>query len=155
MTLCICRLFCLQTSQRVRSLCLMLNMVGVGSHWSWNQPYMVFLWKCIWVLFYSMCVFYTVIDFCLVRQLVCDKETNYRSLCITWASKTSCNQRRGTTHVHWCWSIQGYDKLSEWEFAFLLRSCRTGIQRVLLQAGDQALLGKRDSGLYNPRDAGE
>ncbi|KAA0718071.1 ATP-dependent RNA helicase TDRD9 [Triplophysa tibetana] len=36
-----------------------------------------------------------VIDFCLVRQLVCDKETNYRSLCITWASKTSCNQRRG------------------------------------------------------------
>ncbi|RXN17568.1 ATP-dependent RNA helicase TDRD9 [Labeo rohita] len=36
-----------------------------------------------------------VIDFCLVRQLVCDKETNYRSLRITWASKTSCNQRRG------------------------------------------------------------
>lgn len=36
-----------------------------------------------------------VIDFCLARQLVCDKETNYRCLCITWASKTSCNQRRG------------------------------------------------------------
>ncbi|XP_056089120.1 ATP-dependent RNA helicase TDRD9 [Rhinichthys klamathensis goyatoka] len=36
-----------------------------------------------------------VIDFCLVRQLVCDKETNYRSLRINWASKTSCNQRRG------------------------------------------------------------
>ncbi|XP_058652261.1 ATP-dependent RNA helicase TDRD9 isoform X2 [Onychostoma macrolepis] len=36
-----------------------------------------------------------VIDFCLVRQLVCDKETNYRCLRITWASKTSCNQRRG------------------------------------------------------------
>lgn len=36
-----------------------------------------------------------VIDFCLVRQLACDKETNYRCLRITWASKTSCNQRRG------------------------------------------------------------
>ncbi|ROL49634.1 ATP-dependent RNA helicase TDRD9 [Anabarilius grahami] len=36
-----------------------------------------------------------LIDFCLVRQLVCDKETNYSCLRITWASKTSCNQRRG------------------------------------------------------------
>ncbi|XP_049595748.1 ATP-dependent RNA helicase TDRD9 [Syngnathus scovelli] len=36
-----------------------------------------------------------VIDFCLARQLVCDKETNYQSLCLTWASKTNCNQRRG------------------------------------------------------------
>ncbi|XP_077395488.1 ATP-dependent RNA helicase TDRD9 isoform X2 [Festucalex cinctus] len=36
-----------------------------------------------------------VIDFCLARQLVCDKETNYRSLRLTWASKTNCNQRRG------------------------------------------------------------
>ncbi|TRZ00335.1 hypothetical protein DNTS_015844 [Danionella cerebrum] len=29
------------------------------------------------------------------RKLVCDKETNYRSLRMTWASKTNCNQRRG------------------------------------------------------------
>ncbi|XP_058242140.1 ATP-dependent RNA helicase TDRD9 isoform X1 [Hemibagrus wyckioides] len=36
-----------------------------------------------------------VIDFCLVRHLVCDKETNYQSLHLTWASKTNCNQRRG------------------------------------------------------------
>ncbi|XP_007247621.3 ATP-dependent RNA helicase TDRD9 [Astyanax mexicanus] len=36
-----------------------------------------------------------VIDFCLARHLVCDKETNYQSLCLTWASKTNCNQRRG------------------------------------------------------------
>uniref|UniRef100_A0A672IJP7 RNA helicase n=1 Tax=Salarias fasciatus TaxID=181472 RepID=A0A672IJP7_SALFA len=37
-----------------------------------------------------------VIDFCLARRLMCDPETNYQSLCLTWASKTSCNQRRGT-----------------------------------------------------------
>ncbi|XP_061600189.1 ATP-dependent RNA helicase TDRD9 [Cololabis saira] len=36
-----------------------------------------------------------VIDFCLVRHLVCDPDTNYRSLCLMWTSKTSCNQRRG------------------------------------------------------------
>ncbi|XP_019725760.1 ATP-dependent RNA helicase TDRD9 isoform X2 [Hippocampus comes] len=36
-----------------------------------------------------------VIDFCLTRQLICDKETNYQSLRLTWASKTNCNQRRG------------------------------------------------------------
>uniref|UniRef100_A0AAY4CCJ2 ATP-dependent RNA helicase TDRD9 n=1 Tax=Denticeps clupeoides TaxID=299321 RepID=A0AAY4CCJ2_9TELE len=36
-----------------------------------------------------------VIDFCLARHVVCDKETNYQSLQLTWASKTNCNQRRG------------------------------------------------------------
>ncbi|XP_062326188.1 ATP-dependent RNA helicase TDRD9 isoform X1 [Osmerus eperlanus] len=36
-----------------------------------------------------------VIDFCLARHLICDKETKYQSLCLTWASKTNCNQRRG------------------------------------------------------------
>ncbi|XP_042356788.1 ATP-dependent RNA helicase TDRD9 [Plectropomus leopardus] len=36
-----------------------------------------------------------VIDFCLARHLVCDPDTNYQSLRLTWASKTSCNQRRG------------------------------------------------------------
>ncbi|XP_068435838.1 ATP-dependent RNA helicase TDRD9 isoform X2 [Clinocottus analis] len=36
-----------------------------------------------------------VIDFCLARQMVCDEETNYQSLRLTWAAKTNCNQRRG------------------------------------------------------------
>ncbi|CAB1335264.1 unnamed protein product [Coregonus sp. 'balchen'] len=36
-----------------------------------------------------------VIDFCLARHMVCDKETSYQSLRLTWASKTNCNQRRG------------------------------------------------------------
>ncbi|NXX45654.1 TDRD9 helicase, partial [Tricholaema leucomelas] len=36
-----------------------------------------------------------VIDFCLTRTLVCDEETNYRSLRLCWASKTNCNQRKG------------------------------------------------------------
>ncbi|XP_028251594.1 ATP-dependent RNA helicase TDRD9 [Parambassis ranga] len=36
-----------------------------------------------------------VIDFCLVRHMVCDEETHYQSLRLTWASKTNCDQRRG------------------------------------------------------------
>ncbi|XP_051477823.1 ATP-dependent RNA helicase TDRD9 isoform X1 [Apus apus] len=36
-----------------------------------------------------------VIDFCLTRTLVCDEETNYQSLRLHWASKTSCKQRKG------------------------------------------------------------
>ncbi|NXN25532.1 TDRD9 helicase, partial [Nycticryphes semicollaris] len=36
-----------------------------------------------------------VIDFCLIRNLVCDEETNYQSLRLCWASKTNCNQRKG------------------------------------------------------------
>ncbi|CAL1575135.1 unnamed protein product [Knipowitschia caucasica] len=36
-----------------------------------------------------------VIDFCLARHLVCDPDTNYQSLRLTWASKTNCNQRKG------------------------------------------------------------
>ncbi|XP_072313542.1 ATP-dependent RNA helicase TDRD9 [Eucyclogobius newberryi] len=36
-----------------------------------------------------------VIDFCLARRLICDPETNYQSLRLTWASKTNCNQRKG------------------------------------------------------------
>ncbi|XP_031645059.1 ATP-dependent RNA helicase TDRD9-like [Oncorhynchus kisutch] len=36
-----------------------------------------------------------LIDFCLARHMVCDKETSYQSLRLTWASKTNCNQRRG------------------------------------------------------------
>nr|XP_015825541.2 ATP-dependent RNA helicase TDRD9 [Nothobranchius furzeri] len=36
-----------------------------------------------------------VIDFCLVRHLICDPDTNYQSLRLTWASKNNCNQRKG------------------------------------------------------------
>ncbi|XP_072346035.1 ATP-dependent RNA helicase TDRD9 [Scyliorhinus torazame] len=36
-----------------------------------------------------------VIDFCLTRNLVCDEDTNYQSLRLNWASKMSCNQRKG------------------------------------------------------------
>lgn len=45
----------------------------------------------------SLFFFVTVIDFCLTRRMVCDQDTNFQFLCLTWASKTSCNQRRGTT----------------------------------------------------------
>lgn len=41
----------------------------------------------------------TVIDFCLTRTLVCDEDTNYQSLRLSWASKTSCNQRKGKAFV--------------------------------------------------------
>uniref|UniRef100_A0A8C8CWX0 RNA helicase n=1 Tax=Oncorhynchus tshawytscha TaxID=74940 RepID=A0A8C8CWX0_ONCTS len=43
-----------------------------------------------------------VIDFCLARHMVCDKETSYQSLRLTWASKTNCNQRRGTAGLGEC-----------------------------------------------------
>ncbi|XP_028923681.1 ATP-dependent RNA helicase TDRD9 isoform X2 [Ornithorhynchus anatinus] len=36
-----------------------------------------------------------VIDFCLTRTLVCDEDTNYQSLRLSWASKISCEQRKG------------------------------------------------------------
>lgn len=41
----------------------------------------------------------TVIDFCLTRTLVCDEDTNYQSLRLSWASKTSSNQRKGKALV--------------------------------------------------------
>ena len=41
----------------------------------------------------------TVIDFCLTRTLVCDEDTNYQSLRLSWASKTSCEQRKGKVFV--------------------------------------------------------
>ncbi|CAH2328578.1 ATP-dependent RNA helicase TDRD9 [Pelobates cultripes] len=36
-----------------------------------------------------------VIDFCLTKTLVCDEETNYQSLRLSWASKANCDQRKG------------------------------------------------------------
>ncbi|XP_055087287.1 ATP-dependent RNA helicase TDRD9 [Periophthalmus magnuspinnatus] len=36
-----------------------------------------------------------VIDFCLARHLVCDPDTNYQSLQLTWASKINSSQRKG------------------------------------------------------------
>ncbi|NXC25425.1 TDRD9 helicase, partial [Campylorhamphus procurvoides] len=48
------------------------------------------------LLFYNMLFVFllAVIDFCLTKALVCDKETNYQSLRLCWASKTNCNQRK-------------------------------------------------------------
>lgn len=75
------------TLQRVQWLFQMSNMVGILI--------------CTLVKFYlapaSLFIVITVIDFCLARILVCDQETNYQSLCLSWASKSNCNQRRGTT----------------------------------------------------------
>ncbi|XP_077122732.1 ATP-dependent RNA helicase TDRD9 isoform X1 [Ranitomeya variabilis] len=36
-----------------------------------------------------------VIDFCLTKTLVCDEQTNYQSLRLSWSAKTSCDQRKG------------------------------------------------------------
>ncbi|KAK7866118.1 hypothetical protein R5R35_011634 [Gryllus longicercus] len=36
-----------------------------------------------------------VIDFCLTKHLICDPATNFSSLQVAWASKTSCIQRAG------------------------------------------------------------
>ncbi|XP_013915067.1 PREDICTED: putative ATP-dependent RNA helicase TDRD9 [Thamnophis sirtalis] len=36
-----------------------------------------------------------VIDFCLSKNLVCDEDTSYQSLRLCWASKNSCDQRKG------------------------------------------------------------
>lgn len=38
-----------------------------------------------------------VIDFCLTRILVTDKETNFSSLRLSWASQNNCEQRAGRT----------------------------------------------------------
>lgn len=39
--------------------------------------------------------FFSVIDFCLTKQLTCDQVTNYTSLKMAWASQASCKQRAG------------------------------------------------------------
>lgn len=36
-----------------------------------------------------------VIDYCLMKKLVADPDTNFTSLCLDWASKTNCQQRAG------------------------------------------------------------
>ena len=42
----------------------------------------------------SLC-FFTVIDFCREKCLICDPETNFQSLRPQWASKANCTQRKG------------------------------------------------------------
>uniref|UniRef100_A0A8C4XDW5 RNA helicase n=1 Tax=Erpetoichthys calabaricus TaxID=27687 RepID=A0A8C4XDW5_ERPCA len=56
-----------------------------------------------------------VIDFCLARQLVSDKETNYLTLQLVWASKTNCNQRRG--------EVSRVDKGCKWNDEKLIQVC--------------------------------
>lgn len=36
-----------------------------------------------------------VIDFCMTKKLISDPATNYSSLQLQWASKSSCEQRKG------------------------------------------------------------
>ena len=36
-----------------------------------------------------------VIDFCLIKQLMCDDQTKLQSLKLCWASKASLTQRKG------------------------------------------------------------
>ncbi|XP_038633739.1 ATP-dependent RNA helicase TDRD9 isoform X4 [Scyliorhinus canicula] len=53
-----------------------------------------------------------VIDFCLTRNLVCDEDTNYQSLRLNWASKMSCNQRKGRAgrvSKGYCYRLVTYD----------------------------------------------
>uniref|UniRef100_A0A8C7HLU9 ATP-dependent RNA helicase TDRD9 n=1 Tax=Oncorhynchus kisutch TaxID=8019 RepID=A0A8C7HLU9_ONCKI len=45
-----------------------------------------------------------LIDFCLARHMVCDKETSYQSLRLTWASKTNCNQA-GRVSKGYCYRL--------------------------------------------------
>ena len=43
----------------------------------------------------SNCSSTVVIDFCLVKELMCEHDTNYQCLKLNWASKASLIQRRG------------------------------------------------------------
>ncbi|KAL4656333.1 putative ATP-dependent RNA helicase TDRD9 [Arapaima gigas] len=61
-----------------------LPLDGSGVTCSWSC-------RCLLVVIFS----FVVIDFCLERQMVCDKETNYQSLHLVWSSKANCSQRRG------------------------------------------------------------
>ena len=36
-----------------------------------------------------------MVDFCLIKELMLDRSTNYQSLKLTWASKASLTQRKG------------------------------------------------------------
>uniref|UniRef100_A0A3B4T453 ATP-dependent RNA helicase TDRD9 n=1 Tax=Seriola dumerili TaxID=41447 RepID=A0A3B4T453_SERDU len=51
------------------------------------------------------------IDFCLARHMVCDQDTNFQSLRLTWASKTNCNQRRraGRVSKGYCYRLVSKD----------------------------------------------
>lgn len=80
---------CPQTLPKVQWRFQMWNMVGL----------VVILaqeFKSLFVLSRFVLVFFAVIDFCLTRRMVCDQETSLQFLSLTWASKTNCNQRRGT-----------------------------------------------------------
>lgn len=81
----------------------MSSMVGIF----FLQLGLIYLNVLIIFLFFKNDLFIaiTVIDFCLVRHLVCDQDTNYQSLRLTWASKTNCNQRRGTNRTHLTFKI--------------------------------------------------
>lgn len=95
----------------------------------------------------------TVIDFCLVRQLVCDPDTHYESLHLTWASKTSCNQRRGTTIFRPFKCLLSLLPLTQCLFPD--RSGRSSVKGLLLQTCYQRVLEKGNPRLHDSRDAGK
>lgn len=40
---------------------------------------------------------YLVIDFCMIKHVVTEPDTNYQCLQLCWASKSNCQQRAGRT----------------------------------------------------------
>lgn len=42
-------------------------------------------------------IFFSVIDFCLIKHLITDPHTNFSCLELKWASKANCEQRAGRT----------------------------------------------------------
>lgn len=59
---------------------------------NYNKKYKRFCIKQYLILYCFL-----VIDFCLIRQLVTDPQTNFQCLELKWASKVNCEQRAGRT----------------------------------------------------------
>ncbi|ELU13161.1 hypothetical protein CAPTEDRAFT_117270, partial [Capitella teleta] len=69
-----------------------------------------------------------VIDFCLTKSLTCDQETYYTNLQVEWASKSSCEQRKGRAgrvrdgRVYRMVPRSFYDKFADYGIPEMLRS---------------------------------
>lgn len=114
------------------------------SNCSRRQIWLVFPLACFYLFPYFMVCYYlfiikyfkivtvlrlfsfTVIDFCLARRMVCDRETNYQSLRLTWASKTNCNQRRGKILAAQNFSAQILASTNFCPFLHLFPLCQEG-----------------------------
>ena len=91
---------------------------------------------------------HVVIDFCLVKELMCEHDTNYQCLKLNWASKASLIQRRG--HVTYCTTKHILSVL-----VTFCRSCWTCVLRTLLQAHHQKFLLQPFARLQHSRNASE